>query len=157
MAGCVSAILQVGDSMHSPHSDKSLQLDLYNVTCCQDASWQLSCTEGIFRAKKRNGDGGGTDTLVVSALDLCVCIRAIYEETLASFLQTELLVCHRSCCANINCRGAPAAIVGFTPPPLVSHPASLYTSFVKCIKEDRHTIEEHFSVALALHWCSDTG
>lgn len=100
---------------------------------------------------------GGTDTLVVSALDLCVCIRAIYEETLAPFLQTELLVCHRSCCANISCRGAPAAIVGFTPPPLVSHPASLYTSFVTCIKEDRHTIEEHFSIALALHWCSDTG
>lgn len=100
---------------------------------------------------------GDTDRLVESALDLCVCNRAIYEETVTPFLQGELLVCHRSCCANISCPGAPAAIVGFSPSLLVSHPVSLYTSFVKHTKEDRHTIEEHFSIALALHWCLDTG
>lgn len=73
------------------------------------------------------------------------------------FFKGELLVCHRSCCANISCPGAPAAIVGFSLSLLVSHPVSLYTSFVKHTKEDRHTIEEHFSIAFALHLCPDTG
>lgn len=32
------------------------------------------------------------------------------------------------------------------PPPLVSHPVPLYTSFVKHTKKDRHTIKGHFSI-----------
>lgn len=110
-----------------------------------------------FVGRRRGMGMGDMDRLVESALDLCVCNRVIYEETVAPFLQGELLVCHRSCCANISCPGAPAAIVGFSPSPLVSHPASLYTSFVKHTKEDRHTIEEHFSIAWpcigVLTWC----
>lgn len=34
---------------------------------------------------------GDTDRLVESALDLCVCNGAIYEETVAPFLEGELL------------------------------------------------------------------
>lgn len=98
---------------------------------------------------------GDAHRLVESALDLCLCNKAIYEETVAPFLQGELLVCHRSCCANISCPGAPAAVVGFSPSCRVSHPVSLYTSFVKHTMEDIHSIEEHFSIALALYWCPD--
>lgn len=69
-----------------------------------------------FAGRRRGMGMGGTDTSVVSALDLCVCIRAIYEETLAPFLQTELLVCHRSCCANISCRWCTCCHCGIYPP-----------------------------------------
>ncbi len=110
-----------------------------------------------FAGRRRGMGMEDMDRLVESALDLCVCNGAIYEETVAPFLQGELLTCHSGCCANISCLGAPAAIVEFSPSFPVSHPASLYTSFVKHTKEDRHTIEQHFSIALALRWCPDTG
>lgn len=58
----------------------------------------------------------------------------------------EQLVCYSSCCANISCPGAPAAFVAFTFSYL---PASVYSSFVKHTKEDRHTIEKHFCSCLA--------
>lgn len=138
---------------HTLALHQRLQLDLCNVTCCQDASSQLSRAEGICRER-----GGisvvSTDRPAEAALDLCLSNRAI---CVAPFLQGELLVCRGSCCANISCPVAPAAIVGLSPSLVVSHPASLCTSFVKQTKEDRHTIEGHFSFALALHWCPDTG
>ena len=68
---------------------------------------------------------GDIDRVAESALDLYVCNRAIYEGTVAPFLQGELLVCHRGCCANISCPGAPAAIVGFSPSFPDSHPVLL--------------------------------
>lgn len=87
-------------------------------------------------------------------MDLCACNRAIYEDTVAPFLQAELLVCLRSCCANISRRGAPATIAGFSPS---LYPVTIYTSFVKHTMVDRHTIKGYFSNGLALHLFPDTG
>lgn len=151
---CVSLTLQVGrESTHEHTAHSEFQLDLCNVTCYQDASWQLSCTEGICGKKKRD-ENGEKDRLLESAPDLCACNRAIYEDTVAPFLQGELLVCLRSCCANISRRGAPATIAGFSPS---LYPVTIYTSFVKHTMVDRHTIKGYFSNGLALHLFPDTG
>ncbi len=159
----MSGTLQVGESIHTHTHTRTHYIHTRGCsltsTMSHVAKMQLGNCPALkgFVVRRRGMGIGARDRLVESALDLCVCNRAIYEETVTPFLQGELLVCHRSCCANISCPGAPAAIVGFSPSLLVSHPVSLYTSFVKHTKEDRHTIEEHFSIALALHWCPDTG
>lgn len=106
-----------------------------------------------------------TDRLPCRPLDLCVCNRAIYEGTVAPFpsdgggwgggchlfateAAVQILALPWCTCLQPqhSCR-----------PDLRSHPVSRYTSFVKRTKEDKNTMEEHFSIALALHWCSDSG
>ncbi len=121
MAVHVSGTLQVGCSKHTsththtPHSDKRFQLDLHNVTCCQDASWQLSCTEGICREKKKDGNGGIWISWWSQPWIYVSVTEPFMRRQWPLFFRGELLVCHRSCCANISCPGAPAAIVGFSP------------------------------------------
>lgn len=170
VAGRVSGTLQAGGGGHEAAS--TFRRDF--------TAWPLQChmlPRCILAIVLRRGDLqeeewglGDTDRLPCRPLDLCVCNGAIYEGTVAPFPSDGgggggfrggrgSLVCHRSCCANIS--PSPVhllATAAFSAAPdLRSHPVSPCTSFVKRTKEDTNTIEEHFSIALALHWCSDTG
>lgn len=110
-----------------------------------------------FAGRRRGMGMGDTDRLAESALDLCVCYGAIYEETVAPF---PCLFATEAAVQILAVRLHLLPLWDSPPPPpsfLVSHPVSLYTSFVKHTKEDRHTIGGHFSIALALCWCADTG
>lgn len=126
------------------HAKSVTEPEVWLAMCLAHCRWRIACTHHIqtrvfsltstmshvakmhlgnclalkgFAGRRRETGMGDTDTLVEPALDLCVCNRAIYEKTVAPFFQRELLVCLRSCCANISCLGAPAAIVGFAPSP----------------------------------------
>lgn len=157
--GFVSATLLVDDHicMNSLHSHLNLRPDLCSVTRYRDLAWQLSCTEGICGQKKRNGK------VVEAGARICLWSQPwIYVSVTEPFMRRllpllfrgELLVCRWTCCANISCPGAPAAIVASSPS---CHPVSVHSSFVRHTMEDRDTIEGHFCSCLAQGLCLDTG
>lgn len=65
-----------------PHSCGTLRLDLYNVTCGQDASWQLSRCEGI--CGERNRDWGTQIGYRVSSW-IYVSVREPFMRIVAPF------------------------------------------------------------------------
>lgn len=158
MAGNVSGTLRPGRRGGSIH----IQTRLYSLTSTMShvAKMHLSNCLAPKGFAGREMGMGDTDRLPCRPPGF-MCHGAIYEETVAPFLESGG--------SRLFATGAAVQILAVLvhllqlqdslplPPPPCSHPVSRYTSFVKRTKEDTNTIEERFSLALALHGCSDTG
>lgn len=103
----------VGGKLHAVHSVNRLRLDLCRVA--EVLPGDCLTLKGFVGSKRGTRVQAGRRCLPLVT-------EPFMSRRLALSFRGELLVCDRSCCANISCLVAPAAIVHVSAPLLVSHP-----------------------------------
>lgn len=141
---------------HILHSQEVL-VDLYNVTRCQDASSQLSSTEGIC--------SGEAEGWVWGIQTGCWSQPWIYVSVTEPFMRRLLPLFFRGSClfATEAAVQISVVLVHLLPlwdclPPFWF--PTLHRYILHLSNTQRKTDTQwggHFSFALALHWCPDTG